>query len=171
MTGKWLAALLVVSAGAAWAQDAEETPPEIANWTVYVDEDPRQCWVIAAPTSSAFERDGEALDSVRRDDPYMFISYWPEQRRLGEVSFTGGYPFAEGSVAIEIGETRFDFFSEGEVAWALSADQDAQIIAAMREGAEATMVAQSTRGTNTRDTFTLDGFAAAIDDASVRCAN
>lgn len=149
---------------------AQDDPPAIANWTVYVDQDPTQCWVIAEPASSETTRDGESV-AVRRDDPYMFVGFWPEQRRLGEVSFTGGYPFAEGSVAIEIGDTRFEFFSENEIAWALSADQDAQIIAAMLEASEATMIAQSTRGTDTRDTFSLDGFGAAIDDARQRCTS
>lgn len=175
MAAKGLGPALLVLAAVATPLLAQNEPAdpinEIANWTVYVDEDPRQCWVIAAPSASAFERGGETLNSVRRSDPFMFISFWPEQNRLGEVSYTGGYPFAEGSVALEIGETRFEFLSEGENAWALSTQQDTDIIAAMRGAAEATMIAQSTRGTNTRDTFTLDGFAAAVDDATLRCGN
>lgn len=158
------------------AQDTEDTvePPVVPEsptaWTVFVDEDPLQCWVVSSPVSSENTRDGEPV-TVNRGDTLAFVSFWPEQNRLGEVSFTGGYPFAEGSVRVEIGEASFDMFREGETAWALSAEDDQQIIEAMRGAPEAVFYGQSTRGTDTRDTFSLEGFAAAIADAESRCGS
>ena len=185
VTAKRVALLAVLAGGvsfAAYAQEAEEAPAEEAAeaeesepeqesaWIVYVEEDPLQCWVVSEPTAQANTRDGEAVN-VDRDPAYIFISFWPELDRAGEVSFTGGYPFAEDSVSIEIGGANFEFFSEGEMAWALSEEQDAQIIDALRAGSEAFMNAQSTRGTDTRDTFSLAGFSAAMDDAEARCTD
>ena len=60
-------------------------------------------------------------------------------------------------------------FREDDTAWAPSTEADQQIIEAMRAGAEAVFFGQSTRGTDTRDTFSLEGFAAAIADAEARC--
>jgi len=147
----------------AFAQDAS------VPWTVFVDEEPLQCWLVSEPVSIENTREGEAVD-VNRDPPMAFVSFWPEQNRLGEVSFFGGYPFAEGSVRVEIGEASFDMFREGDTAWALSVEDDRQIINAMRGGAEAVFIGQSTRGTDTRDTFSLEGFSAAIADAEARCS-
>jgi invasion protein IalB len=168
--------LAMAFAGYAVAQDSEDTveapvvPESPTPWTVFVDEDPLQCWVVSAPVETVNTRDGEPV-TVNRGDILAFISFWPEQNRLGEVSFTGGYPFAEDSVRIEIGEASFTMFREGETAWALSAEEDRQIIEAMRAGSEAVFFGQSTRGTDTRDTFSLDGFSAAIADAETRCSS
>ena len=158
-------------ASAVWAQDTIEAPtvPDSpVPWTVFVDEDPLQCWVVSEPIEVLNTREGEEV-TVNRDPSFAFISYWPDQNRMGEVSFFGGYPFAEGSVRVEIGEASFEMFREDDTAWAPSIAADREIIEAMRAGAEAVFVGQSTRGTDTRDTFSLDGFSAAIADAEARC--
>jgi hypothetical protein len=40
----------------------------------------------------------------------------------------------------------------------------------MKRGAQAVIVARSSRGTQTQDTFSLFGFTAAMDEAARRCA-
>jgi hypothetical protein len=115
-------------------------------------------------------RDGRVV-SVRRGEILMFVSFWPSDERLGEVSFTGGYPFADGStVTMEIGETTFELFTDGEMAWAASGADDQRIITAMKRGADAVLTARSSRGTQTQDTFSLLGFTAAVEDAEARCS-
>ena len=89
---------------------------------------------------------------------------------MGEVSFTGGYPFANGStVTLEIGENSFELFTNGEFAWAASASDDARIVAAIKRGSQAVLAGRSERGTQTRDTFSLMGATAMIEDAERRC--
>ena len=100
----------------------------------------------------------------------MFVSYWPAEEKRGEVSFTGGYPFAEGStVSMQIGSSTFELFTDGEMAWAASEQDDQRIVTAMKRGAEAVLTARSSRGTQTQDTFSLLGFTAAVEDAEARC--
>ena len=41
----------------------------------------------------------------------------------------------------------------------------------MKAGSEAILTGQSGRGTVTRDTFSLLGFTAAVEEAASRCAN
>lgn len=163
---------LAASSGLALAQSAESDNRvnTETDWSVFVEENPTQCWVVSTPRDTINTRDGAEV-SVQRGEILMFVSYWPEQDRLGEVSFTGGYPFAEGStVEVEIGQSGFELFTEGEMAWAASSEDDRAIIAAMRRGAEAVLTARSARGTQTEDTFSLLGFTAAIEDAEARCS-
>lgn len=167
-----LAALALLAATALNAQ--QESTNRVAqetDWSVFVEENPTQCWVVSTPRETVNTRDGRPV-AVTRGEILMFVSFWPEQNRLGEVSFTGGYPFADGSIVeVRIGDSRYQLFTEGEMAWAESEAEDAQIITALKRGAEAVLTAESSRGTQTVDTFSLLGFTAAVEDAEGRCDN
>ncbi|MFN3293470.1 MAG: invasion associated locus B family protein, partial [Gemmobacter sp.] len=88
----------------------------------------------------------------------------------GEVSFTPGYAYAKGAqVTMEIGSDKFTLFTDGEWAWPANANDDAALLAAMKRGATATLTGSSARGTDTKDTFSLQGFTAAMTEAEARC--
>lgn len=141
-------------------------------WPIYVQDDPTQCWIVATPSGTTATRDGQDVsDAINRDEALLFVSFWPQEERTGELSYTGGYQFADGSiVTLVIGETEFDLFTEGPMSWAGSPQEDERIIAAMRDGVQMVVTATSTRGTEVADSFNLQGFALAMDDAQVRCA-
>jgi hypothetical protein len=106
---------------------------------------------------------------VSRSDILLFITY-RTGGSPGEISFTGGYPFAPGStVSMTIGSDKYDLFTDGEWAWPASPDADAALLAAMRNGTDATLVARSARGNETTDQFSLRGFTAANDEAKKQC--
>lgn len=108
--------------------------------------------------------------AVRRSDILLFVSYLPGSDVRGEISFTGGYPFAGGStVTLDISGALFELFTDGEYAWSASKADDAKIITAMKRGAKAVLTGSSSRGTITTDTFSLLGFTAALEDAEKRC--
>lgn len=139
------------------------------DWSVFVEENPKECWSVTAPKETVNTKDGAAV-SVRRGDILLFVTFRPGVAQ-GEVSFTGGYPFADGStVSLDVGGTAFDLFTEGEWAWSGSAADDAKIITALKSGASAVLTAHSGRGTQTKDTFSLLGVSAALDEAAKRCA-
>lgn len=166
-----LAAGLIAAALAApaAAQDAERVAAH-SDWNFFFQDEPEQCWVVSPPKETVNTRDGRVV-SVRRGDIYLFVSFWPDSDRMGEVSFIGGYPFAENStVTVSVGEDSFELFTQGETAWAVSPEQDDELAAAMKKGLEAVVVGQSSRGTTTTDTFSLLGFTAAFDDAEKRCS-
>lgn len=152
---------------------AQESTNRVAvetAWSVFVDGDPRECWAVSAPSETVNTRDGRAV-SVRRGDILMFATYRQGQGAAAEISFTGGYPFADGStVEMTVGSDTFQLFSDGEWAWASSPEEDARILAAMRRGQSAVLVARSSRGTRTQDTFNLFGLTAATEEAQRRCA-
>ncbi|MCU9849487.1 invasion associated locus B family protein [Defluviimonas sp. WL0024] len=163
------AALLTLGmATAALGQVSTNRVAADTDWSVFVEESPKECWGVSAPKETVNTKDGKSVE-VRRGDILLFVTYRPGA--AGEVSFTGGYPFADGStVGLDIGGTKFDLFSEGEWAWSGSKDEDAKIIAALKAGASAIVTAHSSRGTETKDTFSLLGISAALDEAEKRCA-
>lgn len=152
---------------------AQESTNRVAvetAWSVFVDGNPRECWAVSAPTETVNTRDGAPV-SVRRGDILMFATYRQGQSGGPEISFTGGYPFAPNStVDVTIGSDTFQMIVDGEWAWAASAEQDAALLAAMRRGQNAVVVARSSRGTRTQDTFNLFGITAATEEAQRRCA-
>lgn len=178
MIGVLAAASLFAPAGAVLAQ--EESTNRVSadtDWSVFVEDDPMQCWIVSQPTETVNTRDGQEV-SVNRGDILMFVSFWPEQDRMGEVSFTGGYPYPDDLiVTVEIGDDTFEFYTEnrdidGEnvgFAWSASPEADARLIEAMKAGVDAVVTGVSTRGTTTRDTISLLGFTAAYEDAEARC--
>lgn len=166
-----LAAVLCLTAGAVMAQTEAKAVAAKSDWVIFAETDPKQCWVVSAPKETVNTRDGRVV-AVRRGDIHMFVSFWPETGKLGEVSFYGGYPFASGSsVTLQVGDSKFDLFTDGEVAWSTSPDEDRRIATALKRGVEAVVTGRSSRGTTTKDTFSLIGFTAAFDDALARCEN
>ena len=105
---------------------------------------------------------------VQRGDIRLYVAYRPGA--AGEVSFSGGYPFASGStVDLAVGGQTFKLFTEGENAWTGSPDEDAKLISALRGGSEAVVKGRSTRGTRTTDTFSLSGITAMTNAARDTC--
>ncbi len=139
------------------------------DWSVFQGDSPKECWGVSAPKETVNTREGRVV-AVRRSEIQLFVFYRPGTSTDGQVTFTGGYPFAPGStVSMEIGDEQFNLITEGEWAWPTTAGDDTKIIAAMKRGASAILTARSARGTQTKDTFSLLGFTAAVDDAAKRC--
>ncbi len=152
------------------AQQSNNRVAANTDWSVFVESNPKECWGVSAPKETVNTRDGNVV-SARRGDILLFVFYRPEQNVKGQVAFTGGYPFANGStVSLDIGGTTFELFTEGEWAWPASAEDDAKIIAAMKRGSDAVATARSGRGTVTKDTFSLLGFTATVEEAEKRCS-
>lgn len=159
-----------VAAPAVFAQD--QSTNRVAaktDWSVFVEDDPTECWGVSAPKKTVNTRDGRVV-AVKRSDILLFVFYRPGAEVKGQVTFTGGYPFAPNStVNLNISGKQFELFTDGEWAWPASPSEDTKIITAMKRGAEALLTGRSSRGTKTEDTFSLLGFTAAIEDAEKRC--
>ncbi len=161
------AAIAILAPFTASAQESNNRVGTMTDWNVFVDGNPKECWGVSKPRETVNTKDG-APTSVRRGDILLFVTHRPGT--APQVSFTGGYPFANGStVGVSIGGTKFELFTDGEWAWSGSAEDDAALIRALRGGSDAVVTARSGRGTQTKDTFSLRGFTAAMDDAAARC--
>ena len=167
------AALAVTAATGALAQ--QESTNQVAvmtDWSVFTEPKegtPKECWGVSSPKETVNSKDGKPV-SVRRGDILLFVTYRAGGGGRGEVSFTGGYPFAPGStVNVNVDGTAFELFTDGEFAWTANADQDNAIMTALKRGSTAVLTARSGKGTQTQDTFSLRGFTAAMEDAAKRC--
>lgn len=141
------------------------------DWNVFAEDDPKECWSVSMPKEVVNTRDGNVV-AATRGQILLMVFYRPSAGATGQVAFTGGYPFASGSsVTLNIGGTDFELFTEGEWAWPTSPEEDGKIVTAMKRGASAVVTGLSSRGTTTKDTFSLLGFTAAVEDAEARCAS
>ena len=162
---------LGLSSMTAQAQSQQQTKCVSAktDWSVCVWDSPKECWGVSAPKESVNTRGGKPAQ-VRRGDIMLFVTFRPGSGAKGEVSFTPGYAYAKGAqVTMEIGNDKYTLFTDGEWAWPANANDDAALLAAMKRGASAIVTGASARGTNTRDTFSLQGFTAAMEEAEKRC--
>ena len=164
------AAALMLGATYAHAQDSSTNRVDaMTDWSVFEGQDPRECWAVTTYRESLNTKDGRVV-AVTRGEILLMVFYRPTAGVTGQVAFTGGYPFANGStVNVNISGTEFELYTEGEWAWPATPQDDAKLVTAMKRGSDAVLTAVSSRGTTTKDTFSLLGFTAAVEDAEKRC--
>ena len=163
-----IAAALCSTATFTVAQESTNQVAVKTDWSVFTEESPKECWGVSSPKETVNTRDGAPV-AVRRGDILLFVTFRPGAAG-GEVSFSGGYPFAAGStVAIDIEGTTFDLLADGEWAWPASPADDAPLLTALKGGTSAVLSGKSGKGTQTKDTFSLRGFTAAMEEAEARC--
>ncbi|TGD43756.1 hypothetical protein EEB11_07125 [Pseudotabrizicola sediminis] len=164
-----LGVAMALAASSTFAQESTNRVATLTDWSVFTEENPKECWGVSSPKETVNSRDGQPV-AVRRGDILLFVTFRPGAGARGEVSFTGGYPFANGStVKVVIDGQSYDLFADGEWAWPASAEADGALLNAMKRGATAVITGASGRGTQTQDTFSLRGFTAAMTEAETRC--
>jgi invasion protein IalB len=192
-----LCASLAVVAGAAFGEtkpaekskaEAPAGKPELlgsyGDWSVFHSQSGKNkvCYTLAQPK----QRDPEDL---KRDPGYAFISERPGEGVRNEVSlimgFDVGAPGAEDSAdnkdkkkdkkheliapTAVIGDSSFDLLPKGANLWVKNAAQESALVAEMRKGKTLVVKASSKKGNVTVDTYSLSGFAQAIDRALKDC--
>ncbi len=164
-----IGAALVAAQGAAAQEVSTNRVDAKTDWSVFEGSSPRECWSVSAPKEVVNTRDGRVV-AVKRGDILFMVFFRPGAGGNAQVAFTGGYPFAKGStVNVAVGSNQYELFTDGEWAWPATAADDAKLVTAMKRGAQAVLTARSGRGTVTKDTFSLLGFTAAIEEAEKRC--
>ena len=164
-------AATALSVGVVSAQEETSTNRVAAktDWSVFVEDNPTECWAVTTPKEIVNTRDGRVV-AATRGQTLLMVFFRPSADAKGQVAFTGGYPYKSGSpVNVNIGGNEFELFTEGEWAWPATVTDDAKIVTAMKRGADAVVTGLSSRGTTTKDTFSLLGFTAAVEDAEGRC--
>ncbi|MGL6208582.1 MAG: invasion associated locus B family protein [Paracoccaceae bacterium] len=163
-------AMLGLTALPGLAQESTNLVGSSTDWSIFTEADPKECWGVSSPKETVNTRDGQPV-SARRGDILLFVTFRPGGA-AGEVSFTGGYPFAGGStVSVDIEGTKYELFTDGEWAWPASPAEDESLLAALKGGTTAVLTARSGKGTQTQDTFSLRGFTAAMEEAAKRCTS
>jgi invasion protein IalB len=168
--------------------DAPAAKPELVgsygDWSVFHSQSDKNkvCYTLAQPKS----RDP---DDLKRDPGYAFISERPGEGVRNEVSlimgFDVGAPGGDDSADSKdkkkdkkrelvaptavVGDSSFDLLPKGANLWVKNAAQESALVAEMRKGKTLVVKATSKKGNLTTDTYSLSGFAQAIDRAMKDC--
>lgn len=135
------------------------------SWSAHVDGKgkARTCWIYSEPTKD----EGKY---AKRGRIYVLVTHRPGEGTTNQVQFTAGYDYKDGSaVEVEIAGKAFELFTNGDSAWARDKAGDAALVAAMRAGSTMVVTGVSSRGTTTKDTYSLAGISAAHDAIGKAC--
>jgi invasion protein IalB len=134
------------------------------DWSAYAAAgSPKVCFAVAKPTNSNPK-------TVKRGPIFFYISQWPADKVVNEISVKMGYPFSEGAKAtVTVGSAKFELFTKDEGAFVDKPETEAKIIEAMKTGNTMKIEGKSARGTATSDTYSLNGLSDALDRAVKEC--
>jgi invasion protein IalB len=123
------------------------------------------CFALSKPTSGTTDPAGR-----NRDPGYAFVSTRPAEKVKNEVSVIVGYPQKGGHDATAtIGSANYVLYTQNDGAWVKNAAEEAQMVAAMRKGAQLVVKSESTKGTKSTDTYSLKGLGEALDKVAEEC--
>lgn len=140
---------------------------QYATWGAYVatPSGKKVCFALAKPSSSKTNPANRP-----RDPGYAFVSTRPAEKVTNEVSIMIGYQIKPGSDStLSIGNAHYAMYAQGDGLWIKNAAEEDRLIDAMRKGADATVKATSSKGTETTDVFSLKGLSQALDKVAQAC--
>ena len=163
------------------------------DWNVFVGQvgKGRICYTLAQPKS-------RQPASLTRDPGYAFISDRPSEGVRNEVSFIMGFDVSGGDTAESktdakpsekpsksdaksktsaaasapvalVDQASFEMLPKGGNLWVKNAAKESALIAEMRKGVKLVIKAASLRGHQSIDTYSLGGFAQAMDRLQKEC--
>lgn len=138
---------------------------ESGDWKAYMltENGHKVCYMVSQPKQ-------EEGNYKRRGDIYALVTHRPSENTMDVFSYVAGYSYQNGSsVTVSFGGRSFKLFTQGETAWAEDAATDKKIAAAIRSGSNMIVKGTSSRGTPTKDTFSLKGSGAAYKAISKEC--
>lgn len=158
------------------ANESSNEPQEIGksgNWTAYKYMENKE--TVCFLTAPAVKSEGKytkrnpvsfkvTLRSGRSDAKNAGL------KKTAEASFTAGYTYgADIPVNIKIGKNDFTLFTHEDTAWAADDATDKKLIETMQRGKEMIVLGKSLRGTETQDTFSLEGFQEGMEKIKTTC--
>jgi invasion protein IalB len=159
-----LGGLLIATA--AQAANQPQLLGEYGDWTAWTYNDRGN--VICYMASSPKKDEGKY---TKRGDIYTVVTHRPAEKTYDEVSIVAGYVYnPKATLTIKIGNETFrNTFTDGDKGWMVNNAEDQKIVKAMKRGERMIVDGQSSRGTATKDTYSLKGFTSAYQAISAKC--
>ena len=160
-----IAAVTMMTALAINAVAADKTLGTFKTWSAmtFNEDEKTVCMMWSQPEKA----EG---DYKKRGEIFVFVTHRPGDREMNKVSFETGYTFKESSkVRVTIDGTSYTLYTDGSTAWSSDEKDDLRMVNAMRAGRTMIMEGVSSRGTETRDTYSLSGFTAAHNAINRAC--
>jgi hypothetical protein len=167
-----LALTISVAILAAPALAAEQKPNLLGtfkDWHVYTSGTGanRLCYALSEPVQT------NPAD-LKRNQVFFLVSTWPGRKIRSEPSVVPGYQYKDMStVEVQIGSDKFNLFTQNEgikgEAWVDGAADQQKLMDAMKRGSAMTVLGTSSRGSLTRDNYSLAGLSAALEKIDMSC--
>jgi hypothetical protein len=139
------------------------------SWSAYESGagDSKVCYALSRPTASDPAK-------IKRDPAFILINDWPARHAKAEPEIVPGFQYKDGSsVTVQLGSETITFFTKNDGgvggAWVEAQADEERLVSAMKTASEAVVTGSSRRGTMVRDTYSLAGFADALDKAQAAC--
>ncbi len=162
--------LVTLAPGAAFAQPKPMPLGSFGDWHAFALQQgkTKTCYLVGRPTASA-------PAGLKRGDPYIMISDTPVQKVDREFSINFGYVLKKGTEpGLSVGTDHFAlvvFDKPGyeQTGWAKDSAGDHTIALAMEKGDSLAAKGVSSHGTETTDTYSLNGVSAALKAIGAAC--
>lgn len=141
---------------------------EYGDWTAYYyrDNSGPVCYMASSPKKD------EGKYS-KRGEIYFVVTHRPNEKSFDVITVNAGYTYKLATpVKIKIGAKTFgedELFTSGEKAWAVNSEVDKKIVEAMKRGSRMIIDGTSSKGTLTKDTYSLNGFSSAYKAITNKC--
>jgi hypothetical protein len=168
--GRLMVAVLGVGLAAFGSQARADDPQSLGkfdDWEAftYQSNGAPVCYVFSSPKDTQSDK-----KIAKRDPVYFLVSHFPGRKIKGQISTIIGYPFKESStVTLQVDETNFELYTNGDTAWAAANETEAQIVKAMKTGKSLSIIGTSWKGTETTDIYSLAGINKALEKIDAAC--
>ncbi|MCM1323160.1 MAG: invasion associated locus B family protein [Acetobacter sp.] len=139
---------------------------EYGDWTAYSYKEGKNtvCYMASTPKK-------DEGNYKTRGEIYAVITHRPADKSYDVVNFVAGYTYKNNTnVVVKIGTTTFNnLFTSGDNAWAPDNATDKKLVDTMKRGQRMIVEGISSRGTKTKDTYSLAGFSKAYQAISTKC--
>lgn len=137
------------------------------DWGVYTAQSGRSkiCYALSQPKD-------RQPKNLSRDPAYLFVSFRPAENVKNEVALVLGFAAKEnGAAAAAVGSASYALLTKASNAWLKNPAEEGQAIATMAKGQAVTVKAQSARGSQLTDRYSLNGFGKALEHARRECGS
>lgn len=159
-------ALTLLMAAPAAAQSTPKLTGTHGDWTVYTrgSGGERICYVLSEPLA-------KSPTTVDHGNIYFMVSSWKNGAATEQPSFLAGYNLRPTRAPkAQVGSTALNMFAADNEAFISESSNERKLVSKMRAGSTMTVSAVSSRGTQTRYTFSLKGVTAALRQAKSACS-
>jgi Invasion associated locus B (IalB) protein len=131
----------------------------------YEAEGSKVCYVYSQPTKSEASK-----KTAGRGPIYFMVTHWPGKKVKAQPSTFIGYTFKEGTdVKLTIDTRDFILYPVDNMAWTDKVETERAILTAMKSGKTMSVSGTSSKGTLTKDSYSLSGISAAMASIDGAC--
>lgn len=163
-----LAACLLIAPAPVVAQTAEPgslKTGSAGDWLIHQNAGggPKTCFAANVPKT-------KEPAGANRAKVVLYISAFPKDGVKNEFSVKLGYRIKPDSpVSVTVGDASFQLFADDDRGYVADAAEEAKLIDAMKKTQKLVVQATSTRGTQTTDTYSLNGLEQALQAIETAC--